>query len=167
MSWGEAQKGNEVPGVTIADAEGGVDGFANVGAWGDGTTTGRGRPGVVSREMGMIALGPAVDWSSPELSDVSSISLCSLAWLTLLTTPAVSPLMTSLAALIKSSLSLRSASSALEPESEEVTSSIGERGTCFPVFERGGVNWGLVDLVKEEVVRVWISFHVIRPRSLL
>lgn len=56
-SWGEARKGNEVPGVITADAEGGVDGFVNVGTWGDRTTTGRGRPGAVLREMGMIALG--------------------------------------------------------------------------------------------------------------
>jgi len=115
--------------VTITDAEGGVEGVANVGVWGDGITTGCGRPGVVLREMGMIVLGPAVDWFTPVLLlAVSVLSLCSLAWLTLLTTPAVSESMISLAALIKSSLSLRSASSALEPDSEELTSSMGERG---------------------------------------
>jgi len=27
----------------------------------------------------------------------------------------------------------------------------------FPVFEGGGVDWCLVDLVKEELVRVWIE----------
>ena len=114
--------------MTILDAEGGVDGSVDVGVWGDGITTGCGRPGVVLREIGMIVLGPAVDWFPTELSVASFLSLCSLAWLTLLTTPAVSPLMMSLATLIKSSVSLRSVSSALEPESEEITSSIGERG---------------------------------------
>ena len=36
-------------------------------------------------------------------------------------------------------------------------------GSLVPVFERGGVNWGLVDLVKEEVVRVWIKRLGIGP----
>lgn len=112
-----------------ADAKGGVEGVANVGVWGDGITTGCGRPGVVFREMGMIVLGPAVDWFPPELSVASVLSLCSLAWLTLLTTPAVSKPITSLA-LINASVSLRSVSSALEPDSEELTSSMGERGAC-------------------------------------
>jgi len=116
--------------VAIIDAGGGVDGVVNVGVWGDGITTGCGRPGVVLREMGMIVLGPTVDWPPAKLLVASFLSLCSLAWLTLLTTPAVSPLMISLATLIKSSLSLRSASSALEPDSEELASSIGERGAC-------------------------------------
>jgi len=111
------------------DVEGGVEGVAKVGVWGDGITTGCGRPGVVLSEMGMMVLGPAVDWFPPKLLVASVLSLCSLVWLTLLTTPAVSESITSLA-LIKASLSLRSASSALEPDSEELTSSMGERGAC-------------------------------------
>jgi len=113
--------------VAIIDAEGGVEGAVNVGVRGDGITTGCGRPGVVLREMGIIVLGPAVDWFPPELLVASVLSLCSLVWLTLLTTPAVSESIISLALLIN--LSLRSASSALEPESE-LTSSMGERGAC-------------------------------------
>jgi len=75
--------------VTIVDAEGGVEGAARVGVWGDGITIGCGRPGAVLREMGMIVLGPAVDWF-PLVSFVASVmSLCSLVWLTLLTTPAL------------------------------------------------------------------------------
>ena len=111
--------------MVIIDAEGGVEGVVNVGVRGDGITTGCGRPGVVVREMGIIVLGPAVDWFPPKLLVASVLSLCSLVWLTLLTTPAVSESMRSLA-LIKASLS---ASSALEPDSE-LTSSIGERGAC-------------------------------------
>ena len=114
--------------MVIIDAEGGVDGVVKVGVWGDGITTGCGRLGEVLREIGMIVLGPAVDWFPPKLLVASFLSLCSPAWLTLLTTPAVSPLMISLATLIKSSRSLRSASSTLEPDSEELMSSIGERG---------------------------------------
>lgn len=124
--------------MAMIDAEGGVDGVVNVGVWGDGITTGCGRPGVVLREIGMIVLGPTVDWFPPELLVASFLSLCSLAWLTLLTTPAVSPLMISLATLIKSSLSLRSASSALEPDSEEVASSIGDRGAWSPFSSVAG-----------------------------
>jgi len=33
----------------------------------------------------------------------------------------------------------------------------------FPVFERGGVDWGLVDLVKEELVRVRIEGFGVGP----
>lgn len=110
--------------MAIIDAEGGVDGVANVGVWGDGIAA-----SCELRGMGvMIVLGPAVDWFPLALLVASFLSLCSLAWLTLLTTPAVSESMISLAALIKSSLSLRSASSALEPDSEELASSMGERG---------------------------------------
>ena len=117
-----------MPGVAIIDDEGGVEGV-NVGVWGDGITTGCGRPGEALREMGMIVLGPTVDWFPTKISVGSVLSLCSLVWLTLLTTPAVSESMASLAALIKASLSLGSASSALEPDSE-LTSSMGERGAC-------------------------------------
>jgi len=96
-----------------------------VGVWGDGITIGCGRPGVVLREMGMIVLGPAVDWL-PLVSFVAlGLSLCSLVWLTLLTTLSAS---TTSPAMIKGSLSTRSASSALEPDSEELASSMGERG---------------------------------------
>ena len=116
--------------MAMIDTEGGVEGVVNVGVRGDGTATGCGRPGVVLREIGMIVLGPAVDWFAPELSVASDLSLCSLAWLTLLTTPAVSRSMTFLA-LINASVSLRSASSTVEPDSEELTSSMGERGTWF------------------------------------
>ena len=114
--------------MVIIDAEGGVDGVVNVGVWGDGIATDCGCSGVMLKGMGEIVLGPAVDWFPPSSSVGLFLSLCSLAWLTLLTTPAVSELMMTLAALIKSSLSLRSASSALEPDSEELTSSMGERG---------------------------------------
>jgi hypothetical protein len=124
--------------VAIMDAEGGVDGAVNVGVWGDGITTGCGRPGVVLREIGMIVLGPAVDWFPLTVLVASFLSLCSLAWLTLLATLGVSPLMISLATLIKFSLSLRSASSALEADSEEVASSIGERGTWSPFSSAAG-----------------------------
>ena len=101
--------------------------MVKVGDWGDGITTGCGRPGVVLREMGMIVLGPGADWF-PLVSFVASVlSLCSLAWLTLLAILALSASMTSLA-IIKASLSTRSASSVLEPDSEELASSMGERG---------------------------------------
>ena len=33
----------------------------------------------------------------------------------------------------------------------------------FPAFERGGVDWGLVDLIKEELVRVRIEGLGVRP----
>ena len=112
-----------------ADAGGGVEGAAvRVGVWADGITIGCGRPGVVLREMGMIVLGPAVDWFPlVSLLFASVLSLCSLAWLTLLTTSALSASTTSLA-MIKASLLMRSVSSALEPDSDELASSIGERG---------------------------------------
>jgi len=119
-----------VPGVAMTDAEGGVEGAVNVGVRGDGITTGCGRPGEVLREMGIIVLGPAVDWFPPKLFVASVLSLCSLVWLTLLTTPAVSEAIISLALMFKASLSLGSASSALEPDSEELMSSMGERGAC-------------------------------------
>jgi len=32
-----------------------------------------------------------------------------------------------------------------------------------PIFERGGVDWGLVDLVEEELLRVWIERLGIGP----
>lgn len=83
--------------MAMIDAEGGVEGVVNVGVWGEGIATGCGRPGVGLREMGMIVLGPAVDWLVPGLSVAPVLSLCSLAWLTLLTTPAVSRSITSLA----------------------------------------------------------------------
>lgn len=111
----------------MMDADGGVEGVVNVGVRGDGITTGCGRPGEVLREMGIIVLGPAVDWFPPRLLVASVLSLSSLLWLTLLTTPAVSKSITSLALVIKAS---RSTSSALEPDSEELTSSMGERGAC-------------------------------------
>lgn len=115
--------------MVITDAGGGVEGV-NVGVWGDGITTGCGRPGVVLRGIGMIVLGPAVDWFSPVLLVASAISRCSLVWLTLLTTLGMSaaPSMRFLTALIKVSLSLPSASSALEPDSVELASSMGDRG---------------------------------------
>lgn len=126
--------------MVIIDTGGGVEGVANVGVWGDGITTGCGRPGEVLSGMGMIVLGPAVDWFSPGLLVASVMSRRSLAWLTLLTTLAVSESRRSLA-LIKDSLSLRSASSALEPDSEELASSIGERGACS-LFSRAAGSTG-------------------------
>ena len=36
-------------------------------------------------------------------------------------------------------------------------------GGLVPVFERGRVDWGFVDLVKEELVRVWIKRFGIGP----
>ena len=113
--------------MAIIDAEGGVEGAAGVGVWGDGITIGCGRPGVVLREMGMIVLGPAVDWFPLVSFAVSVLSLCSLGWLTLLATPGFSASTTSLV-MIKASLTTRSASSPLEPDSEELVSSMGERG---------------------------------------
>ena len=114
--------------MVMIEVEGGVEGVVNVGVRGGGITTGCGRPGEVLREMGIIVLGPAVDWFPPKLLVPSVLSLCSLAWLTLLTRPGVSEAIMSLALMIKASLSLGSASSALD--SEELMSSMGERGAC-------------------------------------
>lgn len=113
--------------MAMIDAEGGVEGVVKVGVRGDGITIGCGRPGVVLREIGMIVLGPGADWF-PLVSLVASVlSLRSLARLTLLTTPALSVSMASLM-MEKDSLSTRSASSVLEPDSEGLGSSMGERG---------------------------------------
>lgn len=108
--------------MVMTDAGGGVEGLVNVGVWGDGIATACGCPGLVLREIGMIVLGVAVDWFPPSSLVASVLSLCSLVWLTLRTT--LSELMISLIALIIS------ASSALEPDSEELASSMGERGAC-------------------------------------
>jgi len=110
--------------VAMIDAEGGVEGVVKVGVRGDGITIGCGRPGVVLREIGMIVLGPGAD-RFPLVSLVASVR--SLARLTLLTTPALSASMASLR-MEKGSLSTRSASSVLEPDSEGLGSSMGERG---------------------------------------
>ena len=39
----------------------------------------------------------------------------------------------------------------------------GGQGGRFSVFERGGVDWGLVDLVEEEIFRVWVEGLGIGP----
>jgi hypothetical protein len=39
----------------------------------------------------------------------------------------------------------------------------GGEGGLVPVFERGRVDWSLVDLVKEELLRVWIERLGIGP----
>ena len=39
----------------------------------------------------------------------------------------------------------------------------GREGSLFPVLERGGVNWGLVYLVQEELLRVWVERLGIGP----